>query len=269
MAKIYQGLLGPVIGRAGTGVGYLWKGIPCMRAYRSEINYPNTPLQQRERDWFVSMVRFASRATAALKLGLRQVAEQSSMTEGNWFVKRNKRCFNTINGQLSVDYEHLQIASGPAADVFFKSPRFELNETVVIDFEKNSLARHASGSDKVYCYFYAPDLQRGFLAAPVERRAKSLRVALPQAWAGREVRVYGFVIDREGRASNSTYVGVGRLNHTEYEGRYIPLSDSWKEFVQLASGNADAPHTDTVQPRDEAPRHVDLFSDLDRTPPPE
>ena len=76
MAKLEQGILGPFRGKVGTVVGYLWRGRQVVRAYRREINYPNTASQQAEREWFVGMVRFASTARQALLLGLREKAEQ-------------------------------------------------------------------------------------------------------------------------------------------------------------------------------------------------
>ncbi|MDY6372467.1 MAG: DUF6266 family protein, partial [Bacteroidales bacterium] len=74
MAKLEQGILGPFRGKVGTVVGYLWRGKHVVRAYRREINYPNTEMQQAEREWFVGMVRFAATARQALLLGLREKA---------------------------------------------------------------------------------------------------------------------------------------------------------------------------------------------------
>ena len=93
MAKLEQGILGPFRGKVGTVVGYLWRGKHVVRAYRREINYPNTEHQQAEREWFVGMVRFAATARQALLLGLRERAARDQMTEGNAFVKMNKHCF--------------------------------------------------------------------------------------------------------------------------------------------------------------------------------
>ena len=93
MAKLEQGILGPFRGKVGTVVGYRWRGKHVVRAYRREINYPNTERQQAEREWFVGMVRFAATARQALLLGLRERAAREQMTEGNAFVKMNKGCF--------------------------------------------------------------------------------------------------------------------------------------------------------------------------------
>ncbi len=269
MALIYQGINGPFVGKVGPVVGYLWKGKACMRAYNRQVNYPNTLMQQHQRDWFVSMVRFASKATAALQLGFARRAEEAQMTEGNYFVRQNKQHFHSENGVLSVDYSKLKIASGAAADVYFKSPRFEENETIVVEFEKNTMSFRASSSDKIYVYVYAPELEEGFLSAPVERRQKSLSMRLPQHWSGVEVHLYGFVIDREGRSSESTYIGVGCVNHYENRGRYIPINNDWKEFVDIASKSNGEQDDLPLQPSDSMTKSVDLFSDLPLHSPPE
>ena len=102
MAKLEQGILGPFRGKVGTVVGYLWRGRHVVRGYRREINYPNTENQQAERDWFVSMVRFAATARQALLLGLRERAARDQMTEGNAFVKMNKHYFGRTHAPVAA-----------------------------------------------------------------------------------------------------------------------------------------------------------------------
>lgn len=269
MAIVPNGITGPFIGRVGTVVGYMWKGRNCMRSYVAHIHYPNTAEQQLERNWFVNMVRFASSARQALKLGLREKAAAAGMTEGNFFVMMNKAFFVRSDGQVNVDYSRLKIASGSAADVYFHPARFEENEVVTVDFEKNSMSLRASGDDSVYLYIYAPGLGEGCLSAPAPRRSKKVSVSLPQWWAGQEVHVYGFVVDKEGRPSLSTYVGVGRVNHYEDRGRYIPVNKNWKDFVDIANEvNADS----TPLPADDLPDNdvrvpkIDLFGDPPEVP---
>lgn len=255
MAIYYPGPLGPYSGKVGDVVGYSWKNRYCVRAYQPKINYPNTELQQKQRDWFISMVRFASQATTALKLGLHQASLHARMTEGNYFVLHNKQHFHRDNGIMSVDYKHLCIATGPAADVYFKAPHFEPDETVTVEFEKNSMSLRASGDDKVYVYIYTPSLGKGILSAPVARKAKRLQMRLPETWAGLEVHLYGFVVDKEGRPSDSTYIGPGKVNHYEDRGRYIPLDNKWQEFVNLAqSRTSTSPSAEkTTEERPETP----------------
>ncbi len=212
MAKLEQGILGPFRGKVGTVVGYLWRGKHVVRAYRKEINYPNTEMQQAEREWFVGMVRFAATARQALLLGLRERAERDVMTEGNVFVRMNKGCFGRDAARrvrTGVDYEYIRIAEGSAAPVRFTTASVDENNVLHVDFERNSGMTRAKASDGVYVYVYNTDTREGLLSAAAERRRGGLQMQLPAGWNELNIRMWGFVVDSEGRASGSAYVGVG------------------------------------------------------------
>ena len=257
MAIIRQGIQGPFSGKIGPIVGYEWRGRHCIRVYRRDVAYPNTEGQQHQRSRFVSMVRFASKANVALKLGFRRSALREGMTEGNYFVLKNKQSFEYKDGNVHVDYESLTLSEGPAADVYFHSAKFEQGEVVSVDFERNALQLRASGEDLVYLYFYAEGREEGYLSAPVKRRQKHISVCLPESWSGEVVHIYGFVVDREGRSSASTYIGAGKVDHELSEGRYIPVNSSWLEFVDIATrSNASSPESHKQAEEEDAVREV-------------
>ena len=243
MAKLEQGILGPFRGKVGTVVGYLWRGKHVVRAYRKEINYPNTEQQQAEREWFVGMVRFAATARQALLLGLRERAARDVMTEGNVFVRMNKSCFgrdaacrvrsaaavdmpraavdmascgSTADAarrvRTGVDYERIRIAEGAAAPVRFTSASVDEDNVLRIDFEKNSGMTRAKASDKVYVYVYNAGTREGLLSHPAERRRGHLEMQLPEGWNEWNVRMWGFVVNGERRASGSAYIALGGVS---------------------------------------------------------
>ena len=280
MAKLHQGILGAFSGKVGTVVGYLWRGRQVVRAYRKEINYPNTESQQAEREWFVSMVRFAATARQALLLGLRERAARDQMTEGNAFVKMNKHCFgrthapvaayggatpsslegeqkslqpnsspklgevpegrrsvlqdggeygskatrprpsgtpSSLEGELKcrdaacrvpTEYERIRISEGAAAPVRFAAAEIGESGILRVDFEKNSGMTRAKGSDHVYIYIYNTDSKEGLLSHPAERRSGRLQVQLPDGWNHLNIKLWGFVVDKAGRASRSAFVEI-------------------------------------------------------------
>lgn len=262
MGLILPGMEGSFTGKVGPVVAYKWKGKVCLRSYRSHINYPDTEGQRQQRNWFVSMVRFASKATEALRLGLHRQATEAQMTEGNYFVQLNKSHFRMTKKGVEIDYDELRLSAGSAADVYFKRPRFEEGETVVVDYEKNMMSLRASGEDNVYLYVYAPNLEIGYLSQPSKRRNKTLRVNLPEAWANEEVHLYGFVVDREGRASNSTYLGMGRMDHYEERGQYISINKNWKDFLAIAQeANSESDKRDQTPSETLEKPVIDLFRD--------
>lgn len=212
MAKLEQGILGPFRGKVGTVVGYLWRGRQVVRSYRGEIHYPNTENQQLERSWFVSMVRFAATARGALLLGLRECAAELQMTEGNAFVKQNKRHFS-LSG--AVDYRHLVLATGAAAPVRFTAGAIDAEGILQVRFERNGGMSRAKGSDRVYLFVYHTTTGQGLLSAAAERRSGRVAMQLPEGWTEPEVNVWGFVVDGEGRASRSTYIAMEVPTETE------------------------------------------------------
>ena len=227
-----MGILGPFTGKVGDVVGYVWRGRQVVRAYRRHIHYPDTALQQRERQWFVAMVRFAATARGALLLGLRERAAAWQMTEGNAFVKMNKGCFGRTPGPspiasplaafprkggldcaggVGVDYERIKISDGAAAPVRFTAAAVDDAGVLRVEYEKNSGMTRAKGTDRVYVYAYNTETRQGLLSAPAERHGGRLQMLLPEGWDGLNIRMWGFVVDGEGRASASAYIELGSM----------------------------------------------------------
>ena len=223
MSLVYNGYMGPVIGRLGPAVGYLWRGRPVFRAYVRHIHYPNTPQQQAERQWFVAMVRFAAEARSALLQGLNEPALRQGMTEGNWFVRSNKQhfhsspklgegdpqgggvCHNSPD-QITVDYPRLALSEGPVAPVTPTAVEIADDGILTVDFNKNSHLRHARAIDSVHLYLYNATLRRGLHAAPVRRCAGRVALRLPDGWQQHDLHCYLFVTDTRSLASPTTYI---------------------------------------------------------------
>ena len=210
MAKLEQGILGPFRGKVGTVVGYLWRGQGVVRAYVREINYPNTAAQQAERDWFVSMVRFASAVRPALQKGFRRAAAEARMYETNWFVKSNKRHFRTQeDGSVSVDYQRLALSSGGVAPVAAESARVDAEGVLEVRFDGLRQLRRSKASDEVTLVAYNARERKAMIASTVERRTGRVAIRLPDGWQRDELHCYLFAVDAQGEASVSCYIGAG------------------------------------------------------------
>ncbi len=82
-----------------------------------------------------------------------------------------------------------------------------VEEYVRIMFSPCAEGERASGDDEVYLYAYCPEMEQGVLCAPAYRRMGSVQLTLPERWQGKEVHLYGFAVDYEGNASDTTYIG--------------------------------------------------------------
>ena len=175
-----------------------------------------TEHQLAQRALFKAMVGFARRAKVVLRQGLKTVSFNAHITEYNYFMRINKRCFSLVDGNLQVDCENLVLSEGPVAPVAFYAPRLLDEVTISIDFEKNPLHRRVSSDDNVYLAAYCPEMSGFDLSAPVARRHNQLVMSLHREWAGKEVHLWGFVRDSKGRTSMSQYIGCGILSVDEW-----------------------------------------------------
>ena len=200
----------------GNLVGYQWRGQYCVRTMPSHYRDAQSEAQLAQRALFRQTIAFASKAKRILQLGLRQSSINNHVTECNFFMRINKRCFSLSDNQLSVDYENLQLSEGPVAPVAFYEPRLLDDTTISVDFEKNPLHRRVSSDDNVYLAAYCPEMGGFDLSAPVARRHNQLVMSLHREWAGKEVHLWGFVRDSKGRTSMSQYIGCGILSVDEW-----------------------------------------------------
>ena len=207
MAKQRFGINDAYRGTVGTVIGYEWRGKWCLRSRPLRVRNPRTAKQQNNRLLFKQMVDLASHMKMALRKGLRGVSLGMHITECNLFVKRNKECFSLdAEGQLVVDWERLIVSEGELVAPVFQAASLQTG-SVVVPFAPCAEGERASGDDEVYLYAYCPEMEQGVLSAPAYRRMGSVQLTLPERWQGKEVHLYGFAVDYEGNASDTTYIG--------------------------------------------------------------
>ncbi len=204
-------------GRFGNMVCYQWRGRCCVRSMPTHYSDAQTERQLAQRALFKATIGFTRHARIVLRRGLRTASVNAHLTEYNYFMRINKECFAIEDGSLAVDYENLVLAEGPVAPVAFAAPRLLDDTTLSIDFEKNPLHRVAGPDDCVYVAAYCPELGDFDLSAGALRRSNQLTMSFNPYWAGREVHLWGFVVDSKGRASMSQYIGSGVLSVDEAE----------------------------------------------------
>ncbi len=217
MGKMDSGFGGGFSGKLGNVVGYEWRGKACVRSLPHDFHDAKTPMQLEQRSLFKQTVAFASRAKDVLHLGFSVPSRDVQMTECNYFMRLNKRCFSLVDGVLDVDFAELVVSDGPVAPVAFGEVSVVDDRTLVVDFEKNPLHRVASSEDKVYLAAFCPDLNSFALSQPARRGTKSVEMSFLSAYSGKGVHLWGFVVDRAGRASLSEYIGYGYLDPTAAE----------------------------------------------------
>ena len=212
MGKLQNGFSGGFNGRIGNLVGYQWRGKWCVRSLPSQYRDAKTERQLEQRNLYKQTIDFTSRARQVLHLGLREQSLKAYITEYNYFMRINKRCFALADGELQVDYESIVLADGPVAPVAFYTPQLVDETTISVDFEKNPLHRATKSEDEVYLAAYCPELKSFALSRPSYRYKSNVVIQFNPLFAGKEVHLWGFVVDKAGRASQSQYIGCGVLS---------------------------------------------------------
>ena len=202
MAKQTSGYLGGFSGRLGPAVGYMWNGKWCLRSHQPLVRNPQTAAQMAHRSLFKQEVQLAARMRWAVTTSLTDAAREAGMTSYNLFVSLNQPAFQLEDNMLRVDWRRLLLSVGDAAPVVAPVAVREEGNVLSVSFDKGA----GAAFDHVYLYVYAPDLEQGFLSAPAYRRDKRVRLALPDAFAGRELHAYLMVRRKDGRWSESVYV---------------------------------------------------------------
>lgn len=215
MAKISNGINDGFRGKVGTVVGYMWRGQWCMRAKPRFYHDAKTEAQLEHRALFKATVAYAGQVKEVLHVGLHRPALDAHKTECNYFLKINNGCFSMSDYGLVIFYEILRVSEGPVAPVAFRVPEWVDERTVTVAFEKNPERRRANSDDKVYVAVFNATSGEATLSLPVYRRMKSITVALPEGWERKDVYLYGFVQDNDGRTSDS--VCLNEIREEDYE----------------------------------------------------
>ncbi len=206
MAKIEGNALGGFRGKLGNLVGYSWKGLWCVRVRPAVVRNPRSEAQQRHRAMFAEEVRLAGRMSWALNIGLAAVADELHMTPCNAFVKANQQAFGAEgDNSLTVDWSGLIVSAGPVAPIELGTPVVSDEGVLEVAFEKNPYHLRADGFDEVHLYIYCPAAGQGYLAAPVYRKERRIRVSLPDDMIGQELHLYAFVTNEKGQSSDTSY----------------------------------------------------------------
>ena len=238
MAKYGNGYMGGFSGRLGPAVGYCWRGKWCLRSHQPLVRNPRTEAQQRHRMMFKQEVQLAGRLHWVLRHTFEELSYGLHMTPYNYFVSRNQHAFSWVDDALAVDWASLVLSEGPVAPVAFGTPQVDDDNVLRVSFERNPLHVRANSFDSVYLYVYCPAVGTGYLAAPVYRHDGRVAVALPDQYRGCEVQLWGMVQDREGRWSQTLYVGHGPLETCTLEACGMPAGSGKTETPAVGEATA-------------------------------
>jgi len=209
MAKINQGILGPLIGNIGPVSGYMRNGENVIRSSTSNVNfrYTRQRIQQQEKlSVCMSFIKAFTR-TGFLK--------KSFPRNGNGSTGYNRALSVLMNQAIAGIYPDIQLSYPKVLISQGKLPGAE-NAAAVADedgnihfsFTDNSDTGTASGSDKVIAVAYCEALQQVKFSLNAGLRKDGEAVLNANVFKGYAVETWiGFLGSDEENASDSVWTG--------------------------------------------------------------
>lgn len=209
MARIKDGILGPLSGKLGALVGSTWMGIPYLKKAPKYIKNPKrTPAQKANNkkfafvnDWLVPFHPYISVGFQSLAIGKTSIAAAFSAIYNT--------VFSGTMPTLETDYAKMQISSGALAGLTDVTLRYSEAHLIDIKWNDNS-GPQTHFDDQVMVAFYNEELKLtdGFVGN-VNRTEKEYRFALEPDLIGKPLHVYIAVTSyNRKKASDTTYLGL-------------------------------------------------------------
>lgn len=204
-------------GKLGNSVGYTLYGQQMFRAYvgKGEISNPKSARQMLQRAKIKLLTEMSIVFRAAAILGFKDEAKSRGCSAVNFFVHENySEVTGTTADNVNLDPSRVKCARGSVPGVQF-SPTLNVSTpgTVVATIQYGQEeAEGASTADNVYVVLYCADMAQAVLSVPAHRAdGAAMNVRYPQTWSGMEIYAYYFVVNPDGKSSDSGVIGHAEL----------------------------------------------------------
>lgn len=208
MAKLKQGIFGPVSGKLGSVVGGVWKGIPYLRRAPKKKTKPapRTAAQIANEQ----KMKFVNQALVPfqpyINIGFEHLAIAKTALSAAYSVNFHQ-AVTGVYPNLVINYPSLVISTGKLPGLINPVASFN-GDAIELNWEKGG-SRKTSYDDQLMLVLYAPalDLADGFVGNAL-RRDRHCSFKFNPRMLGQELEVYISVtsVDRK-RISDSVYLG--------------------------------------------------------------
>jgi hypothetical protein len=209
MAKIKQGLFGPLTGKLGSVVGSSWMGIPYLKKAQKYVKDPKrSPAQKANNQkfayvnaWLVPFHSYIVIGFDALAIGKTAVAAALSSVYNT--------VFSGTMPDLAIDYSQMQISKGSLKGLSNITIAYADNQLIDIRWNDNS-GPYTRFDDQVMVVFYNEELKMtdGFIGN-VNRTDKAYQFALDPQFIGKPLHAYIAITSFNRRkASDTIYLGL-------------------------------------------------------------
>lgn len=209
MARIKNGILGPMEGPVAQVTGYIRLGVPVLRTKPDPANERvRSEKQIAANNRFTFAMKFVKPATPFLNVGF-SVSRATGQTAHNVAVSNVLRAVAGENPDFHFNYENLLVSDGTLEEAL--NPKVERTAPGNLRFsweepEKQSYQR---SQDQVMLLAYLPEQQIAFYTTSGARRSKRQEIlAVCSGEPGQVFETYiAFISDDRKNVSKSIYTG--------------------------------------------------------------
>jgi len=207
MAKLPQGIFGPIIGTVGPVVGAKWKDVSYIRSRASKSDKPPTLDQLNNQEKFKFMNEFLMRFHPYLTIGLMIKAKKMTPLNAAYSMNHKQTVLGTYP-DLTVDYSKFIWSEGSLPTLLGLQVEVTDGNVLKLSWEQDN-RRSTAFDDQLMLLIYCPALQLtdGFMNG-VNRADKHCNFSINPKFAGHEVEVYIslYALNRK-KVAHSQYLG--------------------------------------------------------------
>jgi hypothetical protein len=206
MAKYDKGILGHFIGKLGTIIGGVWRGITYMRSKGPSTRNNNSPAQLDAQVKFSIVVKFARRMAALLKITYKLYA--------NRMTARNKAIADILNNSIigtypnyDIDYSKVLVSRGGLEPALSPVVTIAIG-TATFDWEPNTGINGALNTDQAILVAYCPARRQCIYKMYAGTRENATALLNLNPFGGQKVHTWICFISEDGeQVSDSVYAG--------------------------------------------------------------
>lgn len=206
MARLRQGILGPVSGSVGTITGASWKDIDYIRSKSTKPKGEPSPAQLDNQYKFSAVISFVSTMTELLNETFAKYA--TSMSPSNAAFSYNfENAITGVSPDFSIDYTNALISRGDLPNASSVTASIT-SRTVHFAWTDNSGVGLALAADKAVLVAYCKSLNLTLYAIGTAIRSVQAGVLDVSNFSGFAIETWvAFLNDDGSMASNSVYTG--------------------------------------------------------------
>ncbi|MEJ7556656.1 MAG: DUF6266 family protein [Pedobacter sp.] len=209
MAKIKQGLFGPLTGKLGSVVGSSWMGIPYLKKAQKYVKNPKrSPAQKANNQKFAYVNEWLVPFHAYIVIGFDTLAIGKTALAAALSSVYNT-VFSGTMPELAIDYSQMQISKGSLRGLSNVTLSYVEPHLIDIRWDDNS-GPYTHFDDQVMAVFYNEELKvtDGFIGN-VNRTDRAYQFALDPQLIGKPLHAYIATTSfNRKKASDTIYLGL-------------------------------------------------------------